>query len=112
VRDAKALPENPSAWTKPPADINRALRYRDSIITGFTYQNKATTNRKLDWTTSDIKNWDMDKSHQLNADDLEKQVSQLQNDWAKQNLAPNTPAKKTPSNNAVESQKIKQATKP
>ena len=77
VRDAKTLPENPSAWTKPPTDINKALRYRDSIITGFSYQNKTASNKKLDWTTSDIKNWDTDKQHQLSVDDLEKQVSHL-----------------------------------
>lgn len=95
VRDAKALPENPQEWSQPPADLAKASRYRDRMITGFAYEGPAyegiaITGKGLDWVTSPIENWELDKSHQLNADDLEKQVSRLQNNWTKQNLTPDT----------------------
>ncbi len=95
VRDAKALPENPKEWSKPPADISKASRYRDRMITGFAYEGPAyegvaITGKGLDWATSPIENWELDKSHQLNADDLEKQVTRLQNNWSSKNSTPAT----------------------
>ena len=99
VRDAKALPENPQEWSQPPADLSKASRYRDRMITGFAYEGPAyegvaITGKGLDWVTSPIENWELDKSHQLTAEDLEKQVSRLQNNWTKQNLTPAIPDSK------------------
>lgn len=90
IRDAKALPEHPKDWTKPPTDINKALRYRDRMITGFAYQAPDYKNiaRTPNWTISPIEQWKIDKAHRLNVDDLEKQVSRLQDEWLQQNTAP------------------------
>lgn len=93
VRDAKALPENPKDWPQPPADLTKASRYRDRMITGFTYespayQGVAVAGKGLDWATSPIENWELDKSNQLNASDLEKQVTTLQKNWDAKNAAP------------------------
>lgn len=95
VRDAKELPENPKDWPQPPADVTKASRYRDRMITGFAYEGPAykgmaTVGKGLDWATSPIENWELDRSHQLNASDLEKQVTRLQNNWDKTNAAPAT----------------------
>jgi hypothetical protein len=100
VRDAKALPENPKEWTKPPADIKKALRYRDRMITGFVYEGSAyegvaITGKGLDWVTSPIENWELDKSHQLNSEDLENQVARLQKNWSNDNLTPTADPKHT-----------------
>jgi hypothetical protein len=91
VRDAKTLAKNPKKWQYPPADPNKASRYRDRMITGFSYEASnygevSITGKELNWATSPIENWQRDKSHHLNSNDLEQQVTQLQNDWAKQNL--------------------------
>lgn len=108
VRDAKALPENPQEWSQPPTDLTKASRYRDRMITGFAYEGPAyegvaITGKGLDWATSPIENWELDRSHQLNADDLEKQVTRLQNNWNKQNSTPD--ADQTPDTKAGESDK-------
>lgn len=90
IRDAKALPENPKQWTKPPAEVKKAARYRDRMITGFSdvspdNDNITTEDKNLDWATSPIENWEVDKAYQLNADEFEKQITQLQNTWSDQN---------------------------
>lgn len=119
VRDAKALPENPKEWAKPPADLSKASRYRDRMITGFAYEGPAyegiaITGKGLDWATSPIENWELDKSHQLNADDLEKQVARLQKNWGSKNLTPATNPEKsehteTPDKNTDKSEKTDKA---
>jgi hypothetical protein len=89
IRDAKALPENPKQWTKPPTDIKKAARYRDRMITGFSDttsdNSKTIEDNNLGWATSPIENWDVDTSHQIKADEFEKQITQLQNAWNDQN---------------------------
>lgn len=99
VRDAKALPENPKQWRYPPADPNKASRYRDRMVTGFSYEATvyegiSIAGKGLDWATSPIENWELDKSHQLSAADLEKQVNSLQNHWNSKNLPPAITPKK------------------
>lgn len=102
VRDAKALPENPKDWQQPPSDASKAARYRDRMVTGFAYeapayQGVAITGKGLDWATSPIENWELDRANQLDASDLEKQVSRLQNNWTNKNLPPESkPAELTP----------------
>jgi hypothetical protein len=98
IRDAKALPENPKEWAKPPTDTNKASRYRDRMITGFAYEAPDYKNiaRTANWTTSSIEQWKIDKTHHLNIDDLEKQVLRLQDDWLKQNTSPVSNPKQTP----------------
>lgn len=112
VRDAKALPENPQEWSQPPTDLEKASRYRDRMVTGFAYEGPAyegvaITGKGLDWVTSPIENWELDRSQQLNAADLEKQVARLQNNWTKQNLTADVD--KTPDANTSEPDKTNTA---
>lgn len=89
IRDAKALPENPKQWTKPPTDIKKASRCRDRMITGFSDtdsdSNKTIEDNNLDWATSSIENWNVDTSHQIKTEEFEKQIDQLQNAWNDEN---------------------------
>ena len=93
VRDAKALPENPKDWKKSPTDINKALRYRDRMITGLAYE--AADNQELAWAVSPIEQWKLAKTHQINVDDLEKQVLSIQDNWLKK-VTPTSNPKETP----------------
>lgn len=86
VRDAMRLDPDPSKWTPPAADPAKADRYRNRIITGFTYESSgydAAGNLVLgaDWVTSPIENYELDRSHQLDPSDLERQVTTLVNNW-------------------------------
>jgi hypothetical protein len=88
---AKTLPENPNQWSKPPSDVDTAARYRDRMITGFSYETPAyqgvnVTGKELDWVTSPITNWQLKKSNQLDLIELKIQVSNLQKNWNNKNL--------------------------
>jgi hypothetical protein len=88
---AKTLPENPNQWSQPPSDINTAARFRDRMITGFSYETPAyqgvnVTEKEPYWVTSPIKNWQLKKSNQLDLIELKLQVSNLQKNWNNKNL--------------------------
>ncbi|MFO7536347.1 MAG: hypothetical protein R6X19_11835 [Kiritimatiellia bacterium] len=90
VRDAMKLDPDPSKWNPPAADPEKADRYRNRIITGFTYESSGydvagTIGLGADWVTSPIENWELDRSHQLNQADMEKQVNSLVKNWNKTN---------------------------
>jgi hypothetical protein len=63
------------------------------MITGFAYD--TPDYQELVWATSPIEQWKLDKSHQINVDDLEKQVLYIQNDWLKK-ITPASNPKETP----------------
>ena len=93
VRDAKALAENPKDWLLPATDPIKAARYRDRMITGFSYEAQTydavvAVSKGLNWATSPIESWAMDKSLQLDATDLEKQINILQKDWNSKHFPP------------------------
>ena len=76
VNESMALPKDPRKWDKPPADINKAARYRDRIITGFIiesdlYKDLSTATRVGDTITSPFITW-FDKIDYNQIPDLDK----------------------------------------
>lgn len=104
VREAKALAENPKHWLLPASDINKAVRYRDRMMTGFDHEsanteNVTVINKALDWSISPIETWQLDRTHQLTVAALEKQITALQIDWNVKQFLALTQANKIPDSN-------------
>lgn len=90
VEESMSLPEDPRKWDKPPADIDKAGRYRDRIITGFIiesdlYKDLANATKVGDTITSPVITImdETDYSHIPDAEKMKREVASYINGWKK-----------------------------